>query len=156
MRAGAGGIVLGSRTQGRSELLAPCVDSLGRASVCRTTPASSWTCTCRGNGECPRPGRRSWAFPVSFSVTPLRPLAHGPFPAQQAAAPPRSLCALPLQLRQQPHHWRQGPRVHPDERGRGEPTPCSRRNGADCLCALFPKRPIRLKGDGHAVCIFIG
>lgn len=29
-------------------------DSVGRTSTCRTTPASSWTCTCRGNGKHPR------------------------------------------------------------------------------------------------------
>jgi hypothetical protein len=82
-------------------------NSAGTASGCRTTPASLWTCTCRGNGEHLRARHSRARFPRSHSSTVLlRPI--------------KRTVHLFTQLRKQPHHCCQGPRVHPDERGRGE------------------------------------
>ena len=96
-RGGRGWTGRGART--RSVLKKPPWGPADARSTCRTTPVSSWTCMCRGNGELP----------------PLLPLN----PPHPQPTSPSLLRSLP-QLRQQPYHWRQGPCVHPDERGRGE------------------------------------
>lgn len=98
----------------------------GRAGRGRAGPGGARTPTSRprgGSAGALQHAERRWrvrgpvrAAEMVSALAPCRPLRRGRCPA----APLAHCATRSPQLRQQPHHWCQGPRVHPDKRGRGE------------------------------------